>query len=81
MNLRPLHNKVVIERIESSTMSAGGIIINRSGEPDRAKVLAIGPEVGEVSVGDIVLLDWNKATESNGLYVVSVDNIVFVYGE
>ena len=79
MNLNPLHNKVVIERIESSTMSSGGIIINRSGEPDRAKVLAIGPDVDEVAVGDIVLLDWNKAVPAAEYYVVTVDNIVFIY--
>lgn len=80
MNLKPLHNKVVIERIESSTMSSGGIIINRSGEPDRARVLAVGPDVDEVSVGDIVLLDWNKAVTSEDCYVITVDNIVFIYG-
>ena len=81
MSLKPLHNKVIVERIPGETISAGGIVLHRSNEPDRAKVLAVGPEVDEVAVGDIVLLDWNKAIESKGLYVVTVDNIVFIYGE
>jgi co-chaperonin GroES (HSP10) len=79
--MKPLHNKVVIQRIENDKTSLSGIILSSSGEPDRAKVIAVGPEVTEVSVDDIVMLDWNKAIKFDDSYVITVDNIVFVYEE
>lgn len=79
--MKPLQNKVIVQRVQNQALSSGGIILNRSEEPDRAKVIAIGPDVDEVSVDDVVLLDWNKAIKSGDLYVITVDNIVFIYGE
>jgi co-chaperonin GroES (HSP10) len=79
--MKPLQNKVIVQRVQNQAVSSGGIILNRSEEPDRAKVIAIGPDVDEVSVGDVVLLDWNKAIKSSDFYVITVDNIVFIYGE
>lgn len=81
MNLKPLHNKVVIKSIPSETTSPTGIILNSADEPDRAQVLAIGPDVHEVEIGDIVLLDWNKVVKSDDYFVIKVDDIVFIYGE
>ena len=79
--LLPLHNKVVVQRIETQGMSSGGIILNRSEEPDLAKVIATGPEVDEVFVGDTVLLDWNKAVKCGEDFVITVDNIIMIYGD
>ena len=79
--MKPLQNKVIVQRIENQALSSGGIILNRSEEPDRAKVIAIGPDVDEVSVDDVVLLDWNKAIKTGDFHVITVDNIVFIYGE
>lgn len=78
--IRPLSNKVVVERIAAEKTSAGGIILNRTDGPDKAKIIAIGPDVKEVSVGEIVLINWNAAAKAEGeIYVVPVDEIVFVY--
>jgi co-chaperonin GroES (HSP10) len=79
--MKPLHNKVIVERIGSENVSSGGIILHRSQEPDRAKVISVGPNVDEVSVGDVVLLDWNKTVKAGDYFVVTVDNIIFIYGE
>jgi co-chaperonin GroES (HSP10) len=79
--MKPLQNKVIVQRIQNQAVSSAGIILNRSEEPDRAKVIAIGPDIDEVSVDDVVLLDWNKAIKSGDFYVITVDNIVFIYGE
>jgi co-chaperonin GroES (HSP10) len=81
MNIIPLKNKVVIERVEQTKTTASGIILQRTDEPDRAKILAIGPEVEDVSVGDVVLLDWNAAMKIEDKYVAPVTSIVFIYGE
>lgn len=82
MNYTPLSDKVIIERIEGDKQTSSGIILKRSDEVDRAKVIAIGPDVDEVRVGDVVLLNWNAAIKVEGeLYSTKVENIVFIYGE
>ena len=66
MKIRPLHDRVVVERIDAETKSAGGIVIpdNAAEKPDQGEVLAVGPgkknDKGEISavgvkVGDRVL--------------------------
>jgi chaperonin GroES len=66
MKLRPLHDRVIVKRIESETKTASGIVIpdNAAEKPDQGEVLAVGPgkrdEDGDrikmdVKVGDRVL--------------------------
>lgn len=66
MNIKPLGDRIVVERLEEETKSAGGIIIpdNAKEKPKEGKVLAVGPgakdENGkrapmDVSVGDTIL--------------------------
>ena len=45
MNFRPLHDRVVIERIDAEAKTAGGIIIPDTAQekPQQGKVIAIGP--------------------------------------
>lgn len=73
MKFRPLHDRVLVERIEEEVTS-GGILIpdNAKEKPSRGKILAIGkgkchPD-GKVSplcvkVGDIVLFGKYAGTE------------------
>lgn len=64
MNIRPLHDRVVIERLEEERTSAGGIVIPDSAteKPMRGKVLAIGP--GKVSdSGNVVPLNVKAGDE------------------
>jgi chaperonin GroES len=44
MKLNPLHDRVVVRRVEAATQSAGGIIIpdNVAEKPDQGIVLAVG---------------------------------------
>lgn len=66
MNVKPLGDRIVVERIEQDEKTAGGIIIPDTAKekPKQGKVLAVGPgakdESGkriqmDLSVGDIVL--------------------------
>lgn len=66
MNIRPLHDRVVVRRVEEERMSAGGIVIpdNAAEKPDRGEIIAVGNgkimDSGEVralelKVGDTVL--------------------------
>jgi co-chaperonin GroES (HSP10) len=82
MNFKPLFDKVIVERVAGSHETAGGIILRSTQEPDRAKILAIGPDVTEVAVGEVVLLNWNAAIKVQGeMYSTKVENIIFVYEE
>ena len=74
MNLRPLHDRVIVKRMEEERLSAGGIVIPDSAaeKPIRGEVLAVGNgkilESGEkraldVKVGDKVLFGKYAGTE------------------
>lgn len=45
MKFRPLHDRVVVERVAEDTKSAGGIIIpdTATEKPSEGKVVAVGP--------------------------------------
>ena len=81
MNIKPLHDKVLIERLENIKETASGIILRHSEEPDRARVLAIGPDVTEVQVGEVVQPDWGKAAKVQDYFVVKIEDIAYIYGE
>jgi chaperonin GroES len=74
MKFRPLHDRVVVERINAEAKSAGGIIIPDSAQekPSQGEVIAIGPggrdESGklipiDLKVGDRVLFGKWSGTE------------------
>ena len=66
MNLRPLHDRVIIKRLDQESKTASGIIIPDAAaeKPDQGEVLAVGPgkrddsgklNALDVKVGDRVL--------------------------
>ena len=66
MKLRPLHDRVIVKRLENETRTASGIVIpdNAAEKPDQGEILAVGPgrknDKGDtmplnVNVGDRVL--------------------------
>lgn len=74
MNIKPLHDRVIVQRIEEESTSSGGIIIPDSAKekPVRGKVIAVGDgkplENGSVSAlnvkaGDEVLFSKYSGTE------------------
>jgi len=65
MIVKPLKNKVLVAENASETKSEAGIIlenVNSARDSKSGTVLAIGPDVTEVKVGDKILLDWSKAS-------------------
>jgi chaperonin GroES len=58
MKFRPLHDRVVVERIESEEKTKGGIIIPDTAKekPQEGKVVAVGPGARDES-GKLVPLD------------------------
>jgi chaperonin GroES len=93
MNIRPLHDRVVLKRMEEETKSPGGIVIPDSAaeKPIRGEVIAVGNgkrlDNGDlipldVKVGDKVLFGKYSGTEVkvNGqeLLVMREDDIMGV---
>ena len=74
MQFRPLHDRVILKRIEADSKTAGGIIIPDSAQekPSQGEIIAVGPggrdESGkltpiDVKVGDVVLFGKWSGTE------------------
>ena len=74
LNIKPLHDRVVIERLEEELMSAGGIVLPDTAKqkPVRGRVVSIGPgklvDNGQViplgvKEGDEVLFGQYSGTE------------------
>lgn len=93
MKLRPLHDRVIVKRVEEEKLSAGGIVIPDSAteKPIRGKVLSVGNgkilENGEirtldVKAGDTVLFGKYSGTEvkveGEELLVMREDDIMAV---
>ena len=73
MQIRPLHDRVIIKRLEAETTTAFGIVIpDTAGEkPDQGEVIAVGPgkrdEAGrlvamDVKVGDRIAIHFGERT-------------------
>jgi chaperonin GroES len=70
MNVVPLKDKVLVAENKRENTTSSGIVIESAqglGESKSGTVLAIGPSVTEVKVGDKILLEWPKGA------VVTID--------
>jgi chaperonin GroES len=93
MNLRPLHDRVIIKRLDNETKTASGLVIpdNAAEKPDQGEILAVGPgkrdEAGksiplDVKVGDRVLFGkyagQTVKVDGNELLVMREEDIMAV---
>ncbi|MDE2149430.1 MAG: co-chaperone GroES [Gammaproteobacteria bacterium] len=93
MKLRPLHDRVVVKRLEEEKKSAGGILIpdTAAEKPLKAEVVAVGPgkrtddgkvHAPDVKKGDTVLIGKYSGTEvkvdGEDLVVLREDDILAV---
>lgn len=81
--MKPIKNKILAEVIENQTNNSGIILMGDDGKRHHAKVLAVGPVVEKIKVGDIIDYNIHEAidyelegkkcifiTESGTLFVV-----------
>ncbi|MDO8507063.1 MAG: co-chaperone GroES [bacterium] len=63
--LKPLGYKVVVERTQAVEKTAGGIVIPDTAKekPEQGKVVAVGKDVEEIKVGDVIVFGNFAATE------------------
>lgn len=94
-NIKPLHDRVVIKRMEEEKLSAGGIVIPASAteKPIKGEVVAVGTgkvldngqvRAPQVKVGDKVLFGKYSGTEVKldgvELLVVKEDDLFAILG-
>ena len=94
MKLRPLHDRVIVKRLEEEKKTAGGIIIPDSAaeKPLKAEIVAVGPgkitddgkrQQPDVKAGDTVLIGKYSGTEVRvdgaDLVVLREDDIMAVF--
>ena len=94
-NIKPLHDRVVIKRMEEEKLSAGGIVIPDSAteKPIKGEVVAVGTgkvldngqlRAPQVKVGDTVLFGKYSGTEVKldgvELLVVKEDDLFAILG-
>src|SRR6187397_2236603 len=60
MNFRPLHDRVVVKRIDAEDKTAGGIIIPDTvkEKPSQGEITAVGPG-GRDEAGNLIPIDLN----------------------
>jgi chaperonin GroES len=95
MNIRPLHERIIVKRVEEETTSAGGIVLPGSAteKPSEGEVLAIGNgkqldngdvRALEVKVGDKVLFGKYSGNEvkidGEELIVMREEDIMGILG-
>ena len=95
MNLQPLHDRVVIKRMEEERLSAGGIVIpdTATEKPIKGEVVAVGEgkpldngqiRAPKVKAGDKVLFGKYSGTEvklsGTEYLVVREDDILAIFG-
>jgi chaperonin GroES len=61
MKFRPLHDRVVVKRLDSETKTSGGIIIpdTAAEKPQQGEVVAVGPGSRDES-GKLIAIDLKK---------------------
>ncbi len=95
MKIKPLHDRVIVKRLEVAEKTKGGIIIPDSAKetPDEGKIIAAGPgrrdEQGkvqplDVKKGDTVLFSKYSGTEikveGEELIIMREDDILGIVG-
>jgi chaperonin GroES len=93
MNIRPLHDRIIVKRMEEERMSSGGIVIPDSAteKPSKGEVIAVGNgkqlDNGEtrsldVKAGDQILFGKYSGTEvkveGEDLLVMKEDDVMAV---
>ena len=97
MKLRPLHDRVIVKRLEEERKTASGIVIpdTAAEKPDQGEVLAVGPgrwsdDKGthaqlDIKVGDTVLYSKYGGTEvtieGDDLLILTSRDVLAIVGK
>ena len=83
--LKPIRNNLLVELIQKEKITKSGIVLSVADrdEVNRGVVLAVGPEVLDLKVGDNILPNWNAGRqtkyENQDLWIINEDDVVLVF--
>jgi co-chaperonin GroES (HSP10) len=84
MNVTPLKDRVLVAENKRENTTESGIVLQGAGfdQSKSGTVLAVGPDVTDVQVGDVIYLEWNKASVvkigDSQRVIIKQENIVAV---
>jgi chaperonin GroES len=87
MKLRPLHDRVIVKRLEEDKKSAGGIIIPDSAteKPVKGEILAVGPgkkdDNGKNIALDLKYSGSEVKVDGDDLLVMREDDVIAVFAK
>jgi chaperonin GroES len=55
MNIKPLGDKITTRKTKTENISASGLVLPETDQPDQGVVLAVGKDVKHVRAGDTVV--------------------------
>jgi len=75
MNFKPLKDRVFVKYTEEAERTAGGLYIPESAKekPQKGTIEAVGSDVKEIKVGDVILFDkysGSKVVIDNNEYLI-----------
>ena len=83
--LKPIRNNLLVELIQKEKITKSGIVLSVADrdEVNRGVILAVGPEVLDLKVGDNILPNWNAGRqtkyENQDLWIINEDVVVVVF--
>ena len=84
MNIRPLNDKILVERLEPESQSEGGIVLTSTSikQSNRGKVIATGPgrplENGERAAMDVCVGDTVIFNDGYGVKKEKIDGLEYL---
>jgi len=85
IGIKPIRANIILEAVKKDTVSKGGIVLASADreEASRGKIVAIGPDVTIVEVGQVILPNWQKAKkvkyENIEYWIVDEEDLVLVF--
>lgn len=73
--MKPLRDKILIKPLEEKASSLIVIPDNQEA-PEQGEVVAIGPQVSEVKVGDKIIFNKYSLIEVRDLYLISEEDVL-----
>jgi len=80
--MRAIGKNIIVSKQEAQTTTSGGIIFTDNSRATMARVIAVGDEVTNVTVGENLIINWGAANpvklEEETNFIIHIDNVFAV---
>jgi co-chaperonin GroES (HSP10) len=89
MELFPLKTKMAVKILEKQLTTPSGLVLANTDKDEvtKGEVIAIGPDVEDIRVGDIIMADWNQAQDTEHgrddckVVIIKEEHVVAVFDQ